>query len=332
MSRFRFYFLAMAFCMTLAVNASPAAQQIERSQAVPSPERAERYLLIRKLVLAWGPYVEAIHQRRLAEWANETVPIFRAARTADLRQANTADTFGAMMRSLLGNGGAGATAKSYPQASQRLVFTPVQSCKMYDSRSGAMPPANIIVQLDVQGCDIPLSAEAVQFDVAAISPIQAGYFKIWPSDTDTWPTTSTISYSTGQNIQNELVSRISYDPFRKLKLYSTGRAHLVMTVTGYFTPKHYLEPQLNCQNFSVNGTIEAQPVAGERTLPLPTCPSSYNFAASSGCTLDPSRTFLGVSGNPASNWTCLYRNVDNAPSAGYTATTTCCTIQSDPPP
>jgi hypothetical protein len=326
----------------------PAERQHASPPVQAASDRATRYALIRKIVIEWGPYVEATQGENLTRWADNMVPVFRAARTGDLAKAARAQRFSGMMGALLGQDMVTISSRdpktgklAVADTTRDLVFTPSNYyCTVIDTRESGMPAAGVETVYDLpNNCGIspsnPTATAALLLNVAVISPTQSGYFNLWPADYIR-PRSSTISYTAGQNVQNEIIMPVSLDPYRKIRLYNTGKAHLVVSVTGFFTPPRPAPvPMLSCYNTrNLPGLMDQ----GDSWVYTPSC--EFGYAVGGGCVAGttgvviaahPDYQELAGSSLPPKRWTCLLRKAPNTNFDKYDAYTTCCNVYSTQP-
>jgi hypothetical protein len=327
----------------------PARTQGAAQAAQANSTRATRHALIRKIVIEWGPYVEAMHREPVVRWADKMVPVFRAARTGDLTKAARAETFTGMMGALLGQDMVRISSRDprtnklvVTESVRDLTFTPINlTCAVIDTRSSGMPPTGVetLYDLEFSGCLsslLPAAPAALLLNVAVISPTQSGYFNLWPAD---WqrPRASTISYTVGQNVQNEIIMRVSLDPYAKVKLYATGKAHLVVSVVGYFAPSPPAPvPTFVCQNIHNLPDLMDE---GDSRVYTPEC-GTNEYAVGGGCEAGTTGVVIASHPDyrddgsflPPKRWTCLLRKAPNTSFDKYDAYTTCCRGDVLPPP
>ncbi len=130
------------FLESKAVDASPA-----------SP--AERAALLEQFVSKWGLYARDMYHTDLSTWPRQLSPLFESGDATNLRQAATRETFEAAVATLKGQGhrvtdaavkngadlsvgGIDTTsgiALMLGALSNDLVYTPIQPCRILDTRS-----------------------------------------------------------------------------------------------------------------------------------------------------------------------------------------------------
>lgn len=255
--------------------AQPASQRIQRSdrqEAASVREQVERRALIYKIVKEWGPYVKAIYGEDIGKWADRMVPTFRVADTSKLRVAAQANTFEGMTNALIGQRSPSAKAlpggiapKAFGSTVSDLVFTPLTSCILVDTRNvgGAMTPltqrgfkasgANFTAQGgSATNCGLPVNPAGLLVSVSAIAPTGSGYFTLWPFG-EGRPVASNISFFAGQNIQNDVVIRTSQNLSQDFWAFTTGTSQLVVNVLGYYAAPE--ATALDCTVVNESGTL-----------------------------------------------------------------------------
>jgi alpha-tubulin suppressor-like RCC1 family protein len=123
------------------------------------------------------------------------------------------------------------------------AFVPLTPVRILDTRSGlgaATGPvaANGEIVLTVAGRGgVPATgASAVVINVTAVNALSTGYVTVYPADVPAPPNVSNINLTdVGQTVANLVTVRLS--PDGKLRLFTTGRTHLLADVAGYYEPK-----------------------------------------------------------------------------------------------
>ena len=142
-----------------------------------------------------------------------------------------------------------AAAEAQSASQKDLSFTPVQPCRIYDTRAGSgvqgqgtgpIPAAQNrdvdVTHGSAPSCGISSQAKAVVMNFIAVGPAGPGHLQAWPFGT-TMPTASIINYANvgGLNIANGLVQPIC--PFCTHDLTvraNVSATHVVIDVLGYF--------------------------------------------------------------------------------------------------
>lgn len=85
------------------------------------------------------------------------------------------------------------------------------------------------------GASIPAGVTAVAFNIVATGQTASGYVDVAPRDSTA--VSSTVNWSSPQQtIANGHLTRVSADRAFQLTLHSSGSAHVVLDVTGFFAP------------------------------------------------------------------------------------------------
>ncbi|MGA7758712.1 MAG: hypothetical protein WCA57_12805, partial [Ilumatobacteraceae bacterium] len=87
------------------------------------------------------------------------------------------------------------------------------------------------VQVPVAGRGgVPADATAVVANVTIADPVAGGYATVYPCGTV--PFTSSVNYSTGENVANELFATLS--PTGTICVYTSATANVIVDVAGSF--------------------------------------------------------------------------------------------------
>jgi hypothetical protein len=347
---FRLIFSAAAFCCTAVAVAAPPTPRTPATlgNGIVQSEQAERRALVTHIVKRWGPHVNRVYGEDIHAWADRLVPTFRNADSAKLRRAAAADTFQGMVDGLLGqpsaraSASAGMSAKSVPlNLVGDLVFTPVPSCNMVDTRlaEGAFGGPLMMGEIrsfygsgpsyNFQGgsqtyCGIPPYPAALLLGVTVVSPATKGWLQIWPYATAR-PVSSSLSFGPTQNSRNDIIVKMSQGLTRDFSVMANvGGSHLLISVLGYYSAPHAIA--LDCHVARLNSVA----AVGRTLAESPVCQAGYT-ATSGGCSVDfPMISLLGSYPHTddfigARNWTCDLLNTTDADQS-YSAYTTCCKV------
>ncbi len=315
--------LSLALC-AIAMDASAAGmvsgtsgRHAQNSRAVPSVSAApaspkERGELTRQFVTKWGNYVQRVYGVPLNVWASRMVPNFVAADAGNFRNALNRDTFEGAIAELSGTGQrisddrvitqlaratkSLATANTLPllgNLSNDLVYTPIQPCRILDTRNTGPGPiaangtrsfvsinqANFTLQGgSATDCGtLGLNATAVAINLTAVTPTGDGYATAYPFGSAR-PLAATINYATGQIINNQIIAQIP-NPLTTsdFTVYSFAQAHYVADIVGYFAPPQ--ATPLGCTSTFVTQTVTAnQPF----DIQIPACAAGYTLTGA-GC-------------------------------------------------
>jgi glucose/arabinose dehydrogenase len=120
-------------------------------------------------------------------------------------------------------------------------FVPLDApTRILDTRTGlgsaaGKPAANSFVRVQVAGAHgVPAEATAVALNVTGTNPATPGYITVVPAG-DPVPGVSNLNFSAaGETIANSVISVL--DTNGGIDVYTQASAHLVVDITGYFTP------------------------------------------------------------------------------------------------
>lgn len=330
---------AMALGVNLAVRYN--------NGLAPEAMRAE---LGRDIVSRWQPYVDQTYGASAHGWGERMQGTLAAADIANLERAAGAESFGDMNRALLGGmglvetiGGAPATAAvgvtptALGSPGSDLVYTPLTPCRIIDTRlQGGPLAANTTRSFaaftatdfvsqggDASNCGIPQNVSAVTVKVAAVDPLQGGWFTAYPFD-EPRPLAASLNYNTGGVFSNESHVKLCRPGCAKqFSLYSSSQANLVVDVTGYF--KEPAATALDCAYAEQTGFLDLLGGVQTRTIDC-----AVGYTATSGSCSGPLGLTVSNSEPNAVNgqltgWKCdLVGSLLSA--IAYKATTTCCRV------
>jgi hypothetical protein len=225
-----------------------------------------------------------------------------------------------------------AMAKTLGALSNDLVYTPIQPCRIVDTRSTA---AGVIAagtsrsfvavnasNFTSQGgsatnCGtLSLSATAVAVNFTAVFPTAQGFLTVYPFGT-AQPTAATMVYVPGNLLSNFSIVQIpnplsSFD----FTIFSAAQTHVVADIVGYFAPP--VATALQCvETANTSLTLAA---AGTGNVVAPVCATGYTQTATnceSSSWLVPFVFFQ--------SGTCSARNNDTTPQ-DIRASRTCCRV------
>jgi hypothetical protein len=269
----------------------------------------ERGELARKFVSKWGMYVQRVYGVRVNTWAQRMVPNFVSVDAANFRSALKRETFEGAMAELSGSGyrlsddkvitqlalteretvssESRVTIKSLGALSNDLVYTPIQPCRIIDTRNTgagviaanstrsfiAINSSNFTSQGgSATNCGTSgLNATAVAINLTAVAPAGAGYATVYPFGT-TQPLAASVNYATGAIVNSALIAQIpnplaSFD----FTVYTFAQSHYVADIVGYFAPP--VATALQCEQ---TGTTTVTVFTNTNvTASAPACPSGY---------------------------------------------------------
>lgn len=154
---------------------------------------------------------------------------------------------GSVLRILSLAGAVGLLTASVGDAAGPFQFFSVTPCRIVDTRNPTVPagtggPALLSGSprnFPITGlCGVPASAKAATLNVTLVGPTQDGFLSIWPYNT-ALPLVSTINAAAGEPaIANGAIVPLTADPSLNISIVygtaTTGTAHVIVDVTGYF--------------------------------------------------------------------------------------------------
>ena len=171
---------------------------------------------------------------------------------------------------------------------QDLVYTPLQPCRIVDTRNTAAGQiaanstrsfvAVSASSFTGQGgsatnCGtLGLNATAVAINLTVVNPATQGYATIYPFGT-AQPLASNINYMPGDIVANGVIAQIpnplsSFD----FTIYSNGTSHYVADIIGYFAPP--LATALQCVE-TANTDLSITANGGTGNAVAPACATGY---------------------------------------------------------
>ncbi|MBX3712478.1 MAG: hypothetical protein KF800_10995 [Lysobacter sp.] len=261
----------------------------------PSSSRSERGELVHRIVSKWGGTVQNRYRMNVDRWAQSMVPLFASASLPQLRKAAMAQTFDGMNLSLIEKPGAalsGQGGKLLGDPHADYVFTPVEPCRLADTRLFTQPLAagsttSFLVtggMFHSQGggaCQLPSGVGAVMLSVTAVQPDNAGFLTLYPEHLPIRPFAANVNYAAGQVINNQtVVGLFSYNSGNlmfndKVKLYTYARMHVVIDIVGVFRNAQRYLGQLTCQD-----VVKTTSAVGETRFKVDLqCPMFHSMTA-----------------------------------------------------
>ncbi len=332
-------------------NRPVAAAKAAAGQVSPK-QRGE---LTRQFVTKWGPYVQRIYGVPVGVWAKRMVPNFVTTDASNFRNALKRDTYEGAMAELSGTGhrisddqvidrlakvapGQGSAmaktiAAKFGDLNQDLVFTPVQPCRIIDTRSTAagaiaanatrsfvaINASNFTGQGgSATNCGtLGLAATAVVINLTAVTPSANGYATVFPFGT-AQPLSSNVNYYTGITAANGVIAQIpnplsSFD----FTIYSNAQSHYVVDILGYFAPPNVTP--LECRD-TANTTVTGIVAGGTANAVAPACPTGFTQTATN---CETSSWLMPIVFFHAG--TCSARNNDTS-AQDLRASRTCCRV------
>jgi hypothetical protein len=283
------------------------------------------------------------------------VPNFVAADASNFRNALKRDTYEGAMAELSGTGhrisdnqvidrlakvapGEGsamakAVAAKFGDLNQDLVYTPVQPCRILDTRNTAAGAiaANTTRSFvainsssytgqggSATNCGtLGLSATAVAINLTAVFPTAQGFGTIFPFGT-AQPTASSVNYVAGAVVANGVIAQIpnplsSFD----FTIYTFAQSHYVADIVGYFAPPN--ATALQCVE-TANTNLPITANGGTGNAVAPACATGYTETATNCETTSWLMPIVFFQSG-----TCSARNGDTS-SQTLRASRTCCRV------
>jgi hypothetical protein len=264
--------------------------------------------LASSIVQRWSPYVQETYGVSAADWERQMTATFSKADISNLERAVSAPNYDSMTMELLGGGyktqkltavpGARGietkqsfAPKALGTAGSDLVFTPLNPCRIIDTRLVGGPiaatatrsfKANTATDFTAQGgaatnCGLPTNASAISVKIVSEFPAATGYFTAYPFN-EVRPLASSLNYAGGSTTSDQSTIRLCRPGCTsEFNVYSDAQSTLIVDVDGY-----YMEPeatQLDCTvvqnsgNLALLGGLQPKSVA---------CPAGYT-ATGGGC-------------------------------------------------
>lgn len=280
----------------------------------PDSMRAE---LGSEIVAKWQPYVRLTYGTAGSDWSQRMQPTLQTTDIRNLERALSAKNFQEMTDSLFGGRrsvdarvspasvqartqgrtkAAGlVTIKSFGSPGSDLVYTPLTSCRIIDSRivGGTIPAEGVrsynaftATDFTSQGgaasnCGIPANVSSITVKIASQGATSSGYFTAFPYN-EAMPIAASLNYnmSTPQiNVYSDEANIRLCRPgcASAFSVYSKATTHLIVDVTGYFA-----EPEataLDCTVAEETGFLGL--LSGLQTK-MVSCPAGYT-ATSGSC-------------------------------------------------
>jgi hypothetical protein len=342
--------MAIAAFAATAANPGTTVKQHSRAMVKLSPQ--ERGQVAGQFVAKWGAYVQRIYGVPVGVWAKRMTSNFVSADSDNFRNALKRDTFEGAIAELNGVGhrlsdskaidvlakaGSSATTSdavslAFGSLTSDLVYTPVQPCRILDTRNvaagaiAANSTRNFVAfgvsSFSSQGgsatnCGVnPLAATAVAINLTAVTPAGAGYATAFPYGT-AQPLAASVNYAAGAIVNNALIVQTpnpiaSFD----FTLYTFAQSHYVADIVGYFAPP--VATALQCVDTA--DTVVSVAAGATANAVAPACAAGYTQTATNCESSTWQMPFVFFSGG-----TCSAQN-NSASSASLRASRTCCRV------
>jgi hypothetical protein len=337
--------------LAATISGSPADQQPQAAVGASASSDADTSSMLSEFVKKWGPYVQANFGADVDAWGERMALRYAKADATNLRDALLRDTFEGAMATLNGRGqrasdaeisgtksaaADGLNASSLTELlgslSNDLVYTPVQPCRIIDTRNTGAGAINAnttrsFVAINAsnftgQGgsatnCGtLGLSATAVAINLTAVTPATGGYATVYPFGT-TQPLAASVNFTAGAVVNNSVIAQIpnplaSFD----FTIFSLAQSHYVADIVGYFAPN--VATALQCvETANTDLSISA---AGTGNAVAPACAAGYTQTATNCETTSWLMPIVYFQSG-----TCSARNGDST-SQTLRASRTCCRV------
>lgn len=217
---------------------------------------------------------------------------------------------------------------------QDLVYTPIQPCRIIDTRStaaGAIATNSTRSFVAVSASSftsqggsstncgtLGLSATAVAVNFTVVSPTNGGYLTIYPFGT-AQPLAATLNYLATDVVRGNFAIVKIPNPLSSFDftIFAATQTHVVADIVGYFAPP--LATALQCQD-TANTVVAGIPAGGTANANAPACPTGYTQTATN---CETSSWLMPIVFSHAG--TCSARNGDSTPQ-DLRASRTCCRV------
>lgn len=309
-----------------------------------------------QIVKKWGTHVQNTYSLPARSWAMEMVPLFKTSSLADMQLAAEAKSFDAMNDALLKTkvantgrpvataetGRTVSTTKILGALSNDLVYTPIQPCRILDTRSTAAGAIATNTTRSFVGINassftsqggsatncgtLGLSVTALAINFSVVSPVVApaggggpgtGFLTVYPFGT-AQPTAATMLYRDNVSLSNAAIVQIpnplsSFD----FTVYASQQTHVAADIVGYFAPP--VATALQCQD-TANTIVAGIAAGGTANAVAPACATGYTQTATN---CETSSWLMPIVFSHAG--TCSARNNDTT-AQDLRASRTCCRV------
>ena len=289
--------------VALLAFASPSfAAASKATAASASVAKSSRAQMNRAFTSKWSGYAQRVYGVTADVWSQRMASSIAAADPTNLSNAMKRDTFEGAMAELSGAGAklsdakvidflaaskdGNITAQTLGLVSNDLVYTPVQPCRIIDTRNAggaigagftrsfkAIDSANFTAQGgSATNCGtLGFRATAVAVTLTAVTPTGPGFATAFPFGT-TQPTASTINYTAGAIVNNGLILPIPNPVAASdFTLFTLAQSDYVADIVGYFAP-----PAATALQCVASGNVTRSMAPGVTILyNAPSCPAGY---------------------------------------------------------
>lgn len=346
---------AMVVAIFVASPAASAAGQAaantgQGSSVKTSLTPAERGELTRQFVLKWGLYVQEAYGINVETWAMRMVGTFAKADPVNFQKALRRGTFEGAMAQLDGGGHkitddevitvlASSDGPIGPYAlgdfNQDLVFTPLEPCRIVDTRSTAGGPIAAgtnrgfyawgFADFTSQGgsatnCGLGgQSPEAVVVNLTAVVPPATGFATMYPAN-GTLPLAASMIYQGGGVLSNAVTVKLGVSGSVDFRIYSEHTVHYVVDIVGFYDAPH--ATALECIA-ETSGPFTV--ASGSRSFTNVACPAGYAVTGGGADTATNLNSYINASRAVGNAWFSSVQN-NSGVTRDYTHYATCCRV------
>lgn len=302
--------LAVAMAMSAGVvSAAESGQKRSTAAKATSLSPAQRGDMTRAFVNRWGAYVQRVYGTDVRVWSRRMVSTFVQADGVNFERALQRSTFEGAMAELEGRGKKLSDAKvintlaaqsdmvtpmSPLDGIEDLVFTPLDPCRIVDTRNAGAGPILAgtnrgfyvwgFSSFTAQGGSATdcggLATQAPQsvvLNVTVVDQTQLGFATLYPASAASVPTAATMVYYPNVIISNGATVTLGTSGNDDFRIFSQQNAHYVVDIVGYYDFPHATE-------FDCDPTFVSQSVAASATfdIQIPSCAAGYSLTGA-GC-------------------------------------------------
>ncbi len=213
----------------------------------------QRSALVSRLARQWADAFAALPKERRLDHEQLSNALFalRADRLFAVTLAGDADAVEAVLVEAKREAAKlRVTAKALGDATADLTYTPINPCRILDTRATAAGPLapNVARTFDgystnfatqggtATGCGIPNGVAALAMNVYAVNPTNLGFIKVWPAN-GTEPDVSTVNYQPGITaIATGTLVPVDQVNSNQFTAKSPASVDFIADVVGFFKP------------------------------------------------------------------------------------------------
>ena len=240
--------------LVVALSAFLVAPQIQAEPTAPLfVVEQQRSALVTRLAKQWSDAFAILpKERRLThEQLSSALWALRADRLFAVTLAGEVEAIEAVLGERRQDAlKSRVSTKSLGDATADLTYTPINPCRILDTRSTAAGPlapnvartfdgysTNFAIQGGTgSGCGIPNGIAALAMNVYAVNPTNLGFIKVWPAN-GTEPDVSTVNYQVGLTaIATGALVPVDAANSNRFTAESPATVDFIADVVGYFKP------------------------------------------------------------------------------------------------